>query len=105
METEIAEAAMKGGVEHDVAGSGFDVTVEHHALMLVVDIVEPRSYIHNDAVAGSSSEDASCLFLGKQVMVKAAVRHVLVDKQELPLLVAPTWKNTLKYMVKLLINF
>ena len=78
METEIAEAAMKGGVEHDVAG--FDVTVEHHVLMLVVDVVEPRSYIHNDAVAGSPSEDASCLFLRKQVMVKAAVRHVLVDK-------------------------
>ena len=49
-EAEITEAAMEGGVEHDVAG--FDVTVEHHVLMLVVDVVEPRSYIHNDAVAG-----------------------------------------------------
>jgi hypothetical protein len=72
-------SAMEGGVQHDVAG--FDVALEHHVLMLAVDVVQPRSYVDADAVAGSPSKDATLVLLvGKQVMVEAAVGLVLVDK-------------------------
>jgi hypothetical protein len=68
-------SAMEGGVQHDVAG--FDVALEHHVLMLAVDVVQPRSYVD----AGCPSKDATLVLLvGKQVMVEAAVGLVLVDK-------------------------
>ncbi|WVZ62278.1 hypothetical protein U9M48_012042 [Paspalum notatum var. saurae] len=74
-EAEVAEAAVEGGVEHDVAG--LDVAVEHHVLVLMVDVVEPCSDVHHDVVAASPSEDAPwVLLVGKQVLIKAAVGHM-----------------------------
>jgi len=95
-DAEVADTGVEVGVEHDVAC--FDVTVQHHWLVLVMDVVQARGYVPHDAVAGVPLPDR-CLFLlmlllaiaasPKEMLIQATILHVLVDKQGLSFVVRP----------------
>lgn len=59
--------------------------MQHHRLVLVVNVVQACGDIPHDAVAGVPLPDGCILLAALQllpegVLVQAAVRHVLVDK-------------------------
>ncbi|BAT06225.1 Os08g0514033, partial [Oryza sativa Japonica Group] len=90
-EAEVAEPRAEGGVEEDVAG--LDVAVEHHGAVLVVDVVQAGGDVGDDVAAALPAQRRPLLVDGaspENVLVQAAVGHVLVHQQQLPFLVAPT---------------
>jgi len=72
-EAEIAEAAVEAGVEHDVAR--LDVAVEHHALVLVVNVVESGGDIRHYVVPCLPPESWTTVFLPvpEKMLVQATV--------------------------------
>ena len=59
---------------------------------MVVDVVEPRRDVACDVVAACPTQHGALLVDAPrgQVLVQAAVGHVLIHQQQLPFLVAPT---------------
>ncbi|BAS80580.1 Os02g0712650, partial [Oryza sativa Japonica Group] len=74
-EAEVAEPRVEGGVEHDVGR--LDVAVDHHLVVLVVEVVQRRRDAGDDVVALLPVQRRRAR-LAEDVPVQAAVRHVVV---------------------------
>ena len=92
-EAEVPEACLEREVDQDVAR--LDVAVEHHGLVLMVNVLQPGCNVTDDAVASAPLADRSrrmlliITALAEELLVQAAIGHVLVDEYGLTSVVRP----------------